>query len=54
MFNVFFYFHLNAQMKYVHDTFKVLQFSCHPNHSIHISLQCLTTTVNLTFKILHS
>jgi len=40
MFNVFFYFHLNAQMKHVYhdDTFKVLQFSFHPNHSIHCNI----------------
>jgi len=28
-------------MKHVHDTFKVLQFSFHPNHSIHCNIWLL-------------
>jgi len=46
MFNVFFYFYLNAQMKHVHDTFKVLQFCFHLMHS----LQYLTRPINLGVK----
>ena len=38
MFNAFFYFYLNAQIKHVHDTFKVLQFSFHPNHCIYYNI----------------
>jgi len=41
MFNVFFYFYSNAQIKHVHDTFKVLQFSFHPNHCIHYNIWLL-------------
>jgi len=32
------YFHLNAQIKHVHDTFTVLLFSFHPNHCIHCKI----------------
>jgi len=28
-------------MKHVHDTFKVLQFRFHPNHSIHCNIWLL-------------
>jgi len=38
------------KLKYVHDTFKVLQLSFHPNHCIFATF----LTTNLTFKILHS
>jgi len=40
-FNVFFYFDLNAHMKHVHDTFKVLQLSFHPNNIIHCNIWLL-------------
>jgi len=33
-----FAFTQNEQMKHVHDTFKVLQFSFHTNHSIHCNI----------------
>jgi len=46
MFDIFFYFHWNAQMKHVHDTLKVLQFSFHPNHSIH----CIHTYITMRLQ----